>query len=184
MTDTPARTSARALVIPVPTWSFSILAGSVNIFLLGGAPMVLDIGRDPLIEMAINVVGSVVIYIALLCLCAGGDPRVWRYPAQIRRLMATDRPVDDDEVTVMRAHVWREGSSAMGRQMGCITGVMAGMCLAARSEGLAVLATILIGGAVWLLTSMLVSAPDRAELAPWIDRADAVAGSGQSDAGT
>jgi hypothetical protein len=52
-----------------------------------------------------------------------------------------------------------------------------------RSEGLAIPAFVIVGGTIWLLASMLVSAPDRAELAPWIDRADDTAAPRQPGAG-
>ncbi len=182
MADLPERHGIGALVLPIPTLPFAILTGAVDLFLLGGVAMALNLDLGSPIVMAINVAGSVAIYTALLYLFAQGEPRLWRNPARLRQIMTPDL-IGDDAFNVTRAVIWQNGSVAIGRQMGCLAGLTAGASLSFRSEALAILAFVIVGGAIWLLASMLVSAPDRAELAPWIDRADDTAAPRQPDAG-
>lgn len=183
MADLPKRHGIGALVVPIPTLPFAILAGAVDLFLLGGVAMALNLDLGSPIVLAINVAGSIAIYTALLYLFAKGDPRLWRNPARLRQFMTPDLPIGDDAFNVTRAFLWQNGSVAIGRQMGCLAGLTAGASLSFRSEALAILAFVIVGGTIWLLASMLLSAPDRAELAPWIDRADGTAAPGQPDAG-
>ena len=183
MAELPERHGIGALVLPIPTLPFAILTGAVDVFLLGGVAMALNLDLGSPIVMAINVADSVAIYTALLYLFAQGEPRLWRNPVRLRQFMTPDRPIGDDAFNVIRAVLWQNGSVAIGRQMGCLAGLTAGASLSFRSEALAILAFVVVGGAIWLLASMLVSAPDRAELAPWIDRADDTAAPGQPDAG-
>ncbi len=181
--DVPKTSGAAALVLPVPTFGFALLVGAADVFLLGGGTMALGLDLGSPIVAGVNILLSIVIYIVFLCLFAGGDPRIWRYPARLRAVLASQETIDADGFDVMRAVVWRAGSSAMGRQMGTLAGLVAGASVGPRSEALSILAFLAVAGAVWLVVAMLVSAPDRAALAPWLDAAEDQPLPDQPDAG-
>lgn len=155
-------TSNTWLVLPVPTFMFAILVGIVQLFLIGGISMLLELEPTAPAVMAGEVLASVAIYTALLALAARGDPRAWRNGDWLRRQAAEGHaltPID-------RALIWDQASTAMGRQAGCLAGLVAASAMTLESELRGAIAFVLVGGVVGLGVHLAVSLPDRRALRP------------------
>lgn len=157
--DAAPDVTAAGLVLPVPTFSFAVLVGAVQVFLIGGMPMVLELDVGSAAVIAGSVAASLCIYAGLLILFARGDPRAWR-----RREWS--RPTAQASGDVTRALLWRHGSAIMGRQAGCLAGLVAASSASLRSDLAAAATLVVVGCVVGTTVYLAVSLPDRRTLGP------------------